>query len=261
MASGRRWSEDEIRQVLVLYLRTPFGRLHSSNQDIQALAARLGRTPGAVALKACNLAALDNSLPRKGMGNASKLDRKVWEEFLAQPASLLPIYERSVATIEPAHQPSGLADTDARRISPPADTTGEERPAQVMRRLGQDFFRRMILTSYEQRCALTGLDDPRLLIASHIVGWKEDASIRLHPANGICLNALHDKAFDRRLITFDENYRLVVAEDIPPQTRKKLQDMSEGQLRMPARFLPSQDFLEHHRKCFFDRQTGIHSSF
>lgn len=32
---------------------------------------------------------------------------------------------------------------------------------------------------------------------------------RLDPQNGIALNALHDKAFDRGLITFDTELRLV----------------------------------------------------
>jgi predicted restriction endonuclease len=42
-----------------------------------------------------------------------------------------------------------------------------------------------------------------LLVASHIVPWAEDESNRLNPKNGLCLNALHDRAFDRHLMWVD----------------------------------------------------------
>lgn len=46
---------------------------------------------------------------------------------------------------------------------------------------------------------VSGVSDARFLVASHIVAWKEDASIRLNPANGLCLSTIHDKAFDNHL--------------------------------------------------------------
>ena len=68
---------------------------------------------------------------------------------------------------------------------------GEDIASESKRRKGQDYFRRMILTNYGGRCALTGIDIPQLLLASHIIPWAEKAHKidRLNPCNGICLSA------------------------------------------------------------------------
>ncbi len=258
MASRRNWTADEIRQVLVLYLRTPFGRLNSHNPEIIALATRLGRTPGAVAMKACNLAALDESLPRKGLGNASRLDRIVWNEFLEDPQALLPIHEQQMHTrtprgdTAPPPQP-GMAEEAAEDFPlPPPEAT--ERLVLQRQRLRQDFFRRMILAAWNERCGLTGIDDARLLNASHIVAWRDDPRNRLNPRNGICLNTLHDRAFDRHLITFDEDMRMIIAADVPAAARRVLERVESSRLPQPERFAPCPAFLEHHRRQFHARQ-------
>jgi len=249
----RNWTREETLEALALYLRTPFGRLHARNPEIIALAERLGRTPGAVALKACNLAALDDSLPRKGMGHASKLDREVWEASLRDPEMILPVYARQTGATEP---PSGLEEEQAEPILPEAPQV-TERVAAVRQRLGQDFFRRMVLVAWAERCPLTGVDDTRLLNASHIVAWKDDPANRLNPRNGICLNTLHDRAFDRRLITFDEDMRLVIAPDVPERARRVLERVESPRLSMPERFRPDPVLLEAHRRHFHARLRSL----
>ena len=78
--SRRGWTQPEIVAAVELYLRTPFGRIDQRNPEIADLARRLDRTSGAVALKMANLASLDTTLDRRGMANASALDRRVWAE-------------------------------------------------------------------------------------------------------------------------------------------------------------------------------------
>ncbi len=250
MTIRRNWTAAEVREVLALYLRTPFGRLHERNPDIVALAQRLGRTPGAVAMKACNLASLDDSLPRQGLGNASRLDRQVWEEFLQDPEIILPVYQRQLGG--PDASP-GLAEESGEELRPPLPADQTERIVAVRQRLGQDFFRRMVLASWRERCPLTGVDDVRLLNASHIVPWRDDPHNRLNPRNGICLNTLHDRAFDRHLITFDEDMRLLVAPDVPTRARRALERVESPRLEPPERFRPDPTFLDHHRRRFHER--------
>jgi putative restriction endonuclease len=79
----RRWSEEETRQALQLYLRTPFGQLHDRNPEIVALAKKIDRTPSSVAMKLGNFASLDPKITRtgrKGLCNASAQDRLIWRE-------------------------------------------------------------------------------------------------------------------------------------------------------------------------------------
>lgn len=76
----------------------------------------------------------------------------------------------------------------------------------IIQRVGQDIFRESLLDYWQRRCPLTGITDPELLRASHIVPWSEcetDAQ-RLDVHNGILLSALWDAAFDRALVTFDD---------------------------------------------------------
>ncbi len=114
----------------------------------------------------------------------------------------------------------------------------------------------MILTSYNNTCCITGLAIPELLVSSHIVPWVKDAKNRMNPRNGLCLNALHDKAFDVGLISFDENYNLMVSNKISKIDRKQskmLMDYAGEKITLPNRFIPNQEFLAFHRKEVFIR--------
>lgn len=244
MAERRNWQADEVREALALYLVTDFGRFHSRNPEIIALARRLGRTPSAVALKLTNLAALDDSLPQKGMANASALDRRIWADYLNDPSAVVSIYARQHGG-GAAVAPPGLAE-DAAAF----DHLGGTRAVQSLQRVGQTMFRQMVLTSYRGRCALTGLDDPRLLTASHILPWSEAPDLRMRPTNGLCLNALHDRAFDRHLISFAADGALLLSPQLSHATRARLLEGTSGGLERPSRFAPDPAFLLQHRTRF-----------
>ena len=138
-------------------------------------------------------------------------------------------------------------------IEQPIGPSEVERTSKT-RRL-QTFFRNAVLSSYENRCALTGIAVPQLLIASHIIPWSENENHRADPTNGLCLNALHDKAFDRHLITFDKDCRLVVSSflkkgDIPEFQATNFAKLEGAALTLPHRFAPDPRALEEHRNAF-----------
>lgn len=85
----------------------------------------------------------------------------------------------------------------------PQNTEAEQ---LVVQRVGQDIFRAGLMDYWQTRCPLTGITDPELLRASHIIPWKDCAteSERLDVYNGLLLSALWDAAFDRGLVTFDD---------------------------------------------------------
>jgi putative restriction endonuclease len=240
MADRRNWTSIEVREALALYLVTDFGRFHSRNPDIMRLATRLDRTASAVALKLTNLAALDDSLPQKGMANASATDRAVWAEFLQNPLDVEAAYTRQTAP--PLRE---VAEAPAQ-----FDHLGGQTTRVIQARRGQALFRDMVLTSYKSRCALTGAEDPRILNASHILPWSDHPDHRMWPTNGICLNALHDRAFDRHLISFDADWRMMIAPQVPVETRRLLERVTDGRLRMPGRFQPDAGFMARHRARF-----------
>lgn len=78
-----------------------------------------------------------------------------------------------------------------------------------IQRIGQDIFRACLMEYWQSRCPLSGITDPALLRASHIIPWKvcESDAERLDVHNGLLLSALWDAAFDKGLVTFDDGGR------------------------------------------------------
>lgn len=136
---------------------------------------------------------------------------------------------------------------------------GEDKISLTKQRKGQDYFRRMILANYGGRCALTGIDIPQLLLASHIIPWadKSHKKDRLNPCNGICLSALYDKAFDQGLITISpDDYRVVLSSVLRENETKEYFEKHFGiivgkKLMMPSEYLPNREFLAYHRDKVF----------
>lgn len=244
-AKGRRWTREELILAINLYCKTPFGKIHNRNPEIIELAKLLGRTPSSISYKLANFASIDTSLPRKGASNVSKLDKEVWNDFFADWGRMAFESEKKAQEIR------GKGLDALEEFEPPE---GKTREATVRVRVNQSFFRKMILSSYDVKCCITGMPIKELLVASHIVPWSSDIENRLNPQNGLCLNALHDKAFDVGLITIDKSYCVVVASKIEGvmEEQSKILTQYEGvKINMPSRFAPSQQFLGYHRENVF----------
>jgi putative restriction endonuclease len=130
---------------------------------------------------------------------------------------------------------------------------GKEIVRQTKTRVNQEFFRKMLLADYNQQCCVTGLNIPDVLRASHIVGWAEDKENRLNPANGLCLSATYDATFDRHLISFDEDYRMIFSPSLKEYfTNQAFQTQfrsHEGQaIMLPKRYATDQQLLARHRE-------------
>lgn len=254
MARGRPWDRSELLPALSLYYQIPFGSIDARNPAIRALASDLGRTVGSVALKLANFASLDPTIiesGRKGMQNASQLDRAVFEEF----------YERwdELAFVMPDKVQDQL-DEDRLDVGDPNLFEIGDFPTEILatvaQRRGQRFFRNAVLSAYGNTCCLTGISEPKLLRAGHIIPWSVALDRRLDPRNGLCLNALHDAAFDRGLMTLDDDLRAVFSNDLKAKVpedcyRDFFAPYSGRLIRQPARLSPLADALEYHRNNVF----------
>jgi putative restriction endonuclease len=246
------WSSDQLLVAFRLYCRTPFGRLHRGNREIIELSRKIGRTPSALAMKACNFASLDPEQRKRkitALANASRADRDLWKRFEQNPEEVVSEAEEAYARI---------AGRDV--IAAEVEFEAPEGPSEVARviraRRLQGFFRDAVLVSYENRCALSGIALADLLNASHIIPWSKDIHRRADPRNGIALNVLYDRAFDRGLITFDSSLRVVVSrrlrkEPIAPLQLQALLQLEGRTLRSPVRFAPDPEALEYHREHVF----------
>jgi putative restriction endonuclease len=136
----------------------------------------------------------------------------------------------------------------------PKSKDGQDLIREAKTRIGQAAFRKMILKNYQNSCCITGLDITILNRASHIIGWAERKATRMLPSNGLCLSATYDAAFDKKLISLDENYRVIISKEIRDHYSnhhvKAYFECREGQvITYPVRSKPSQEFLETHRKA------------
>ena len=253
-----KWTREETILAFDLYCKTPFSKITKTNKDIIALAKILGRTPSSVGLKMANLAHYDPELVArniKGMSNASKLDKEIveefnddWEELSYQAQLILSAYKQTDIY---ALNPEIL-------IKKMPEGTDIEKETKI--RVGQYFFRMAVLTAYGNSCCVTGMKKPDLLIASHIKPWKDSDSKteRTNPSNGLCLNALHDKAFDRGLFTLNKDYRIIISTRLSDvgmdeRTRDWLFSYDHQQIMLPDKFLPGKDFIEYHNDVVFQR--------
>jgi putative restriction endonuclease len=251
MIERKPWTRDELILAINLYCKTPFGKIHVRNPDIIELAINLGRTPGSVSYKLANFASIDPSLDRKGASNVSKLDKEVWAEFFDNWDDMAYQSEAQMAKLNK----KSLQDLDSFSEEDVFEE-GKSRESIVKVRIKQEFFRKMILSAYDNTCCITGISISELLIASHIVPWSADTKNRLNPRNGLCLNALHDRAFDKGLISISGDLRIVVSPLIYQQESKQhdlefITDYVNKEMRLPSRFLPDHNLLEYHRQNIF----------
>lgn len=257
MAANIKWTRSELLVAGLLYCRVPFGQFHSSNPEIVCVAQALGRTSSALAMKLSNLASIDptfRSSGRSGLSGASNNDRALWEEMNADwPAFAV---EAEAAFTQLEIEANGNGEIQApRKATEPADYTGAERTVTRRERIGQNLFRDAVLSAYDFRCCISGLALPGLLNTSHIVPWRDDPENRLNPANGLCLSALHDRAFDKGIITIRQNLTVMVAQEVAEQTETFFGSAIaayEGQsIASPEKFSPDPELLAHHRAQVF----------
>lgn len=253
------WTREQVLVALNLYCQLPFGKLHNRNPIIIETAKLIGRTPSSLAMKLTNLASLDPVITgsgRTGLPGASALDIAIWEEFKNSPDKVG--YESQVIVDALASEDAALALLSS-QSEPEEFTTnyfGETTTAKTTVRVKQSFFRKAVLSSYKSRCCMTGINHPSLLIASHIVPWAKDEHNRLNPANGLCLSALHDKAFDRGLITVTPDFIIHASKalhdiETNPLAQDYLLALEGRRITPPHKFEPHKDFLSYHSSEIF----------
>ena len=169
MATPRKlWSRNEFILALNLYYKLPFGKLHSRTKEVQELAILIGRSVNAVALRLSNFAACDPYIinsGRTGMPGGKDQCQPYWDEFANDREKLLFESERILAEL----QGTTVEQKFKASLLDISDYTGEEKIHEVATRVNQSIFREKVLSNYDYKCALTGIDIQQLLVASHII--------------------------------------------------------------------------------------------
>jgi len=247
---GSPWSWDELILAFELYCRIPFKQTKTSHPEVRAVAQRLERSPAAIARKLGNFGAFDPELKKRnisGLVHGSRLDREVWDEFHEDWPRLVTAAHRLRSRL------GEEVSAPPEQIAPP--TGPSERLGSRRMRLHQWFFRQAVLSSYDGRCCVTGVDVPEVLIAAHIVPWSVDEQVRADPTNGLCLSATYDRLFDSGLMAINENLTIEFSRTILKSKREAVRAMvapyHRERIRGPSRFLPNPRCLQWHREHVF----------
>jgi predicted restriction endonuclease len=114
----------------------------------------------------------------------------------------------------------------------------------------QRAFAGAVKANYGYRCAITGVMTTDFLVASHIVPWSEDQSVRLDPSNGICLSLIVDRAFEKGYLLIEDDLTIRIDWD-RMEDDKSLQSLLEPydgrKLTAPSKGAPQPEFLQRRR--------------
>ena len=217
----------------------------------------VGRTAGAVAYILVNFVSLDpvhKAQGRKGAANIGKLAKEIFHEFSQNWGELL--YESEKILADKKHIDIETLYEDI--LTDLKDKKGETKLREVKVRINQDIFRKMVLSNFNFRCAITEINIPELLIASHIKPWSKDEINRLNPSNGLCLSATYDKAFDKGLISLNDNLEIIISPRLKRFSNQPFYQQyfleKEGQkIILPQKFMPDLAFIHFHNEEIFQK--------
>jgi len=249
------WTREELIIAFNLYLKMPFGKMSSTNKDVIKLANLIGRTPSSIALRLVNFASVDPALRArgiKGMDGGTKIVQPIWDEFFNNQEELVFLSEQILAQKEN----TSIENKYEIILSDLSQLKGETIIREVKTRVNQFVFREMVLANYSTKCAITGIDLPQLLLASHIIPWSKNEDHRLNPENGICLSALYDKAFDNGLISINNNYKVILSTSLKKKSQMVFYQthfapVENLKITEPMKYLPKKEFLEYHMDTVF----------
>jgi putative restriction endonuclease len=253
----RNWSKDELILVFALYLRLPFGKMHHNNSDVIYTSQIISRTPSAVAMRLGNFASLDpfhKERGVKGLTGGTAVCQPIWDEFFLNRDNLIFESERILAEKEHCTIESKYSDL----LNDLKDLTGDTKLREVKTRVNQNVFRQIVIANYSGKCAITGIDLPELLFASHIIPWSKNETERLNPENGICLSALYNRAFNKGLIGINEKYELLFSERLKQKANtgyfaQYFSSLEKTKIILPQKYLPSKEFLQYHLDMIFEK--------
>ena len=253
---GKNWSLDPQRtnRCVNLYLKLPFGKLHTGTREIQDLADLVGRSHSSMAIRLNNFAHVDPYHQQrgiKGMEGGRKQVEPIWNEFINNQEEL--VFESECILAEYHHKT--IEEVYPGIEFDLKDLKGEVKIRAVKMRINQHVFRQMILKTYESRCVISGIDLPELLVAGHIVPWADNEHERLNPENGICLSNLYDRAYEKGLICIDTDYKLLISTRLKAESSKAFYQQFFGRfehqsIRIPKTYQPKKEFLEYRLNQF-----------
>lgn len=243
------WTTDELKMAINIYCKIPFKNSRKTDPEIIRYAGIIGRSPGALYTKICNFGSFDKAMGNegiKGLSHSGHLDKEIWDEFIDNPEQIIFESENLLA------ERTGTNIEDFSKIDTTSIPEGVDKYSWVKQRVGSSFFRNTVLNAYNKQCCITGQTCESLLEACHIVDWANDKKNRLNPHNGLCMNIMFHRAYDKNLISITPDYEIVISDKLIESFSNNVSfqnsiiSLKGNKIHKPSKFLPDQDFLSIH---------------
>lgn len=131
---------------------------------------------------------------------------------------------------------------------------GEEKYAMIRTRVNQSVFRDNLISKYG-KCCICGIDNEKLLIASHIKPWSvSEPEEKLEADNGFLFCPNHDKLFDKGYISFNDDGSILISNKIDDENKRLLNISQEIKITLNEN---NKKYLQYHRDNIFDK--GYHN--
>lgn len=255
MSERRLWTREDLILALNLYLKLPFGKLHSGTSEIINLGMLIGRTSSSIAMRLNNFASVDPFHQRRGIigliGGRKQVE-PIWKEFIDNKEELLFESERILAEKEKMN----VEDKFEEVLKGTEHLKGEYKIREVKTRVNQNIFRQIVIANYSGKCAISKIDIPDLLVASHIIPWSKNENERLNPENGICLSPLYDRAFDKGYIGINEKFEIMLSGILMKKEKESFHQkyfapLAGLKIEVPLKYPPKAEFLQFHSDTIF----------
>lgn len=252
--ANTKWTHDELMVAVNLYCKIPFTSTRKTSPDIVKWANVIGRSPGALYTKLCNLGRFDIKMQEAGISgltHGSKLDEIVWNEFEQDPENFIYESEVLLAKMMSIH----VEDIVQLRLSKLPD--GKMRETVIRQRVNQNFFRQAVLLAYNHHCCISGVGQTQLLEACHISSLASDLKNRTNPKNGLCMNSFFHRAYDANLIAITPEFLVEISDQLIETTteenyRRYLISLKGRHIIMPSKLVPDTALLKQRYEQYID---------
>jgi putative restriction endonuclease len=253
----KNWTKGETMMAFALYKLLQTSEHDAKNDDVIRLARSLSRTPAAVALKIQNIAAHDPDGKHRGLVHGSKYDESIWGDYFKNPDGFLNKCLDVMSMRINGHPSESFESLDSEAQSTPV---GRDLPLEATQRYGQSALRNVLLKNYHARCCLTGIDIKELLVVSHIKPWSvSEPTEKVSASNALLLNAFHDRAFDKGLITINQQLKVVVWDELEHSklNDKWLYSYEGKRISVPEAGVPDREYVTYHNKNIFKKPSQL----
>jgi hypothetical protein len=172
------------------------------------------------------------------------------EDFLQTLEARFPAVPQGDAAAETLEADPDEVEAFRKQIEQKSYEVADSTATIKTRGSAQKAFAGAVKANYGYRCAITGIATRDFLVASHIVPWSEDQSVRLDPSNGICLSLLVDRAFEKGHLLIEDDLTIRidwgrVGND--RALRSQLGPYDGQKLSAPSKEAPQPEYLQRRR--------------